>query len=334
MKMEQIPELEVREMPKVGVRDLPRIQLGKYEYYNDVDLGIYPRFSTTLRRRVNAKRATNVTICGEGGIGKTYLATDVCRSLNPKFSIEQVVFRYREFLVAIIYTGMGVPIVFDEPSYAMGKREWFKELNQALVKTIESFRYKVHPLFIPVINNSLIDKTIRSYLLQFTVLVHDRGKSSVYRLSPSSFQDKTYQYFYCSLRYPLFDRHLCNKDSCLDCEYLHDEDKPERQCQVFRAVYERKKGETQEQRYEQQLAEAEAKEYSEMTIQQIVNDLMPLIGKTLNQYGRIQIPKLKLILQKELGIRVGHNKSYDIRALIEYDFPEYAPVQKKPDDSE
>ena len=90
--MEQMPELEVREMPKVGVRDLPRIQLGKYEYYNDVDQGIYPRFSTTLRRRVNAKRATNVTVCGEGGIGKTYLANDVCRSLNPKFTIEQVVF--------------------------------------------------------------------------------------------------------------------------------------------------------------------------------------------------------------------------------------------------
>jgi len=329
-----MPELETVEIPKLQTRELPRIQLGKYEYYNDVDRGIYPRLSTTLRRRVNAKRASNITVCGEGGIGKTYTGNDLARGLNPTFTIEQVVFRYREFLMAIIYTEMGVPIVFDEPSYAMGKREWFKEINQALVKTIESFRFKVHPLFIPVINNSLIDKTIRAYLLQFTILVHDRGQASVYRLSPSSFQDKTYQYFYCSLKYPLFDRHLCNKDSCLDCDYLIDEDNPDRQCKVFRADYERKKGETQEQRYEQQLAEAEAKEYSELTVQQIVDALLPYLDKTLNQYGRIQVPKLKLILQKELGIRVGHTKSYDIRALIEYDHPEYAPVQLEPEEDE
>ena len=310
---------------------IPKIQLGRFEYYNDVDNGIYPRFSTTIRRRVNSKRATNCTVCGEGGIGKTYTANDICRGLSKKFKIEQVVFRYREFLMAVIYTGMGVPIVFDEPSYAMSKRDWYKELNQALVKTIESFRFKVHPLFIPVINNSLIDKTIRSYLLQFTILVHDRGKASVYRLSPSSFQDKTYQYFYCSLKYPLFDRHLCNKDSCLDCEYLLNEDNPELECQIFRAVYERKKAVTQEKRYEQQLAEAEAKEYSELTVQQIVDDLMSIIDKTLNDEGRISIPKLKLVLQKELGIRVGHNKSYDIRALIEYDHPEYRKGYVKPD---
>jgi Cdc6-like AAA superfamily ATPase len=313
---------------------MPRLQLGDYEYFNDPDQGIYPRFSTTIRRRVNAKRATNLTVCGEAGIGKTYTSNDICRGLNPKFTLEQVVFRYREFLMAIIYTAMGIPIVFDEPSYQMGKREWHKELNQALVKTIESFRFKVHPLFIPVINNSLIDKTIRGYLLQFTILCHDRGLASVYRLSPSAFQDKTYRYFYCTLRYPLFDRHLCNKDSCLDCDYLINEDEPEQECQVFRAGYERKKEKTQEQRYEQQLAEAESKEYSELTVQHIVDELMPLIDKTLNDKGRIAIPKLKLVLLKELGIRIGHNKSYDIRALIEYDHPEYAPIIKKPDASE
>ena len=61
---------------------------------------------------------------------------------------------------------------------------------------------------------------------------------------------------------------------------------------------------------------------------------MPFIDKTLNKHGRIQTAKLKLILKKELGIRVGHTKSYDIRELIEYDFPEYAPVKLKDEDDE
>lgn len=299
---------------------LRRMKMGSTEYYVNPDLGVYPRFSMSIRRRIKAKRATNVVVSGEGGIGKTYTANDICRPLSKKFTVEQVVFRYREFLMAVIYTGMGVPIVFDEPSYAMSKREWYKELNQALVKTIESFRFKVHPLFIPIINKNLLDKTVRNYLLQYQIVVHDRGNASVYRLSPSPFQDKTYQYFFCSLKYPLFDRHLCNKDSCLGCHWLSNEEDP---CMIFRAEYERKKAQTQEERYDQQLEEAEKKEYSELTVQQIVDNLMPFIDKTLDANGRIQVAQLKLVLMKELGIRVGHTKSYDIRALIEYDHPEY-----------
>jgi hypothetical protein len=145
---------------------------------------------------------------------------------------------------------MGVPIVFDKPSYAMSKRDWYKELNKALVQTIESFRFKVHPLFIPIINKSLLDKTVRSYLLQFQIYVHDRGKATVYRLNPSQFDDKTYQYFFCNLEYPLFDRHLCNRETCLDCSKVEEE------CQIFRARYERKKASIQDDRYAQQYEES------------------------------------------------------------------------------
>ena len=33
---------------------------------------------------------------------------------------------------------MGKCIVFDEPSYALGKRDWYKEIQKVLVHTIES----------------------------------------------------------------------------------------------------------------------------------------------------------------------------------------------------
>jgi hypothetical protein len=283
-------------------------------YYVDADLGVYPRFSLTIRKRVKQKRATNVTITGEGGIGKTYTAIDICRLLSGRFKIDQVVFGYYDFLKAVLRTRMGVPIVFDEPSYAMSKREWYKQINQALVKTIESFRFKVHPLFIPIINKSLLDKTVRSYLLQYHIHVQDRGRGLVYQLSPSQFEDKTYQYFFCKIRFPMFDRHLCNKDSCLGCEYLFNQDQP---CQIFRAQYERKKDETQEERYEQDLLEAKRKEGKRYTNAQIAEIAIPQLSDFLKSPKKISVPKLKAVLELDHSIVVGANRCYDIVAVIE-----------------
>ena len=298
-------------MPKKTVK--PQNYWGR-GFYVDSSLGVYPRFSMAIRKRVKQKRATNVTVTGEGGIGKTYMAIELARLLSRRFTIDQVVFGYYDFLKAVLRTRMGVPIVFDEPSYAMSKRDWYKQINQALVKTIESFRFKVHPLFIPIINKSLLDKTVRSYLLQYHIHLRDRGMGNVYSLSPSQFEDKTYQIFFCKLRFPMFDRHLCNKDSCLGCEYLFNQEEP---CQIFRAQYERKKDETQEERYEQDLVEAKRKQGTRYTNGQIAQIAIPGLKHFLKAPKKISVPKLKAYLELDHQIIVGANRTYDIVAVIE-----------------
>ena len=79
-------------------------------------------------------------VTGEPGEGKSYQAIDLCRVLQGKtksgkdrFKINQVVFTYKQYMKLIIRLRMGLPIVFDEPSYAMGKRDWYLDLNKALV---------------------------------------------------------------------------------------------------------------------------------------------------------------------------------------------------------
>ena len=89
---------------------------------------------------------------------------------------------------------MGKAIVFDEPSYALGKRDGYKELQKVLVHTLESQRFLVHPVFIPIINLALLDKTIRAYLISHVVHVIGRGHSLVYRVKPSQRNEKVYWY--------------------------------------------------------------------------------------------------------------------------------------------
>jgi hypothetical protein len=104
---------------------------------------------------------------------------------------------------------MGKILIFDEPSYSLSKREWFKDANKILCKTIESMRFKIHPLFLCIINKSLLDKSIRDHLIQYQVNVIDRGRANVYKLSPSQFQDKMYHGTFCQIHHGLLDLDEC-----------------------------------------------------------------------------------------------------------------------------
>lgn len=308
------------------------MRIGNYEFLVNRDISVYPYFTISIRQRVKKRMACNIVITSEARIGKSYMGTDLCRVVDRRFNVDDVVFRFSEFMRCAMTRHMGIPITFDEPSYALSKRDWYNEIQQALVKTIESFGFKVHPLFIPVINKALLDKTIRSYLLQYQVVMRDRGFGIVYRLSPSQFQDKVYSYEYCELRYRLFDNNLCAKDTCLGCKKLNPDEKKDR-CMVFRAQYERKKATTQEERYKQSEEEAEKKESQNITTDEIEAKAMTVFDKFYNKdKERIDIELLKLVLRKEFNIRIGHNRAYELQRLIVYDYPDRFP--KGVDDSD
>lgn len=284
---------------------------------------IGPYFSAQLRYRVQKRLACNVVVTGEAGIGKSYDATALARVCegrtrygdNDRFTIDQVVFTFHDFMGLTMNLGLGKAIVFDEPSYAMGKRDWYKDLNKALVQTIESKRFKVHPLFIPIINKALLDKTVRSYLIQYQVVMTDRGKGSVYRIYPSQDKELVYRYFVCNVEYGLFDKHLCKEESCLGCEKLDT-------CMVFRAQYERKKASIQESRYEHAMEEASHKESQDLSEAEIEKLAYQHIDEIQNDRGRIDPKKIRIILWEKHHVKIGHNKAYTIKASLEFHHPE------------
>ena len=296
------------------------VKLGGYEFVYARQVGYYPYFTITLYNRIKQKKASNIIVVGEGGIGKTYLGFDMCRVLSPKhFNIQGVVFTYDEFMRYINTSRMGVPVCFDEPSYAMSSKDWYNQMNKALVKTIESFRFKVHPLFIPVINKKLLDKTVRDYLIQFQIVMHDRGKGTAYRLYPSQSSEKVYRYGICKIRYDLFDNNICERDTCLDCPKLMPRMK--NQCMIFRAQYERKKSTTQQERYDRGIDEAENAEVSKMTDDEVEIRLMEHFDKFFN-YDKlaIDVELLQVVHKRELRASLGFNKARYFRKLIEYDY--------------
>lgn len=293
------------------------------------ELAVRPVFQDQLRWRINNKLACNIAVTGEPGIGKSYKAIDIARvfegiykskttgKIKGRFTVKQVVFTHSDYMELLLWLKMGKAIVFDEPSYAMGKRDWYKDLQKVLVHTLESQRFLVHPLFIPIINLSLLDKTIRKYLIQFQIHVIGRGHAWIYRLKPSQSTDKVYREFMCELFYHQFDSHLCNKDSCLGCKKMDG-------CQVFRAQYERKKRSIQFERYEQGKEDALKKESSELTERQIEEILLPDIQELISEKtGKISVGKLRVHLRKHKPpVFLSTWKAYQIKGNLEADHPE------------
>ena len=299
---------------------LQKMHFAKATYLVNKDLGYFPYFQFILRTRLNKRKAVNVVVTGEAGEGKSYVAWTLCLLLDPKFSVKDIVYTYSDYMKLLRKPRMGRPIMFDEPSYAMGKRDWYKQINKVLVQTIESQRFKVHPLFIPVINKALLDKTIRDHLIQFQVIVKDRGKADVFRLQASQFEEKVYYHFLCQIRYPLIGQcpreyYETNRQSCLGCRQL-------KKCPTFRAQYERQKLSIQNKRYEQAEVEASYMETRDMTDKQLATMIYSLKDKILNSKGILSAKKLRIVFLHDLDIKIGHNRSYTIKELLKMMHPD------------
>jgi len=306
-----------------------KLQVMNYNGYQTLvssELAVRPIFQDHIRWRTNNKLATNICVTGEPGIGKSYQAMDIARvfegiylsatgAWKQRLKLEQIVFTHSDYMDLILNLRMGKPIIFDEPSYAIGKRDWYQQLQKVLVHTLESQRFLIHPLFFPIINMSLLDKTIRAYLIQFQIHVLGRGHAYVYRMSPSQATDKIYREFMCELFYHQFDSHLCSKDSCLGCKKIEG-------CQVFRAQYERKKRDTQMVRYEQAKDQAQQKESNELTDAQLETMVWNNIDKVLNAKGKLDVSKMRYFLRDEFKVHLSIWKGYNIKGLIEAAHPE------------
>ena len=221
------------------------------------DIGVGPYFSNLIISRIRQQKPCNCIFTGEPGISKTYCSISFARFLQPSFTIEQVAMTYPEFMRLMLKLKEGQIIVFDEPSYTIGHRTWYDEQQKALVATMRSGRFKVHPLFIPVINKSLLDKVLRQHLLQFMCVLDDRGEGVVYKLSPSHFTDETYTKFLCRIRFEMLDVNTCEKTWCYSCKSFKDNS-----CQLLRAQYEHKRQKIQDERYKQDLDKSMAEEGS------------------------------------------------------------------------
>ena len=173
----------------------------------------------------------------------------------------------------------------------------------------------MHPLFIPIVNLALLDKTIRAYLISHVAHVIGRGHSLVYRVRPSQRREKVYWYQIGELYYRMFDNEQCDKDTCLGCKKIEE-------CKIFRAQYERQKRGIQMERYEQGRDQAIQKESLDLTERQVEDVIEPVMDSLLTDKGTLDVAKMRIYLRDEHGIQISSWKAYTIKRNLELRFRE------------
>ncbi len=92
---------------------------------------------------------------------------------------------------------------------------------------------------------------------------------------------------------------------------------------IFRARYERKKAKTQGERYKEALEEAEQKEASKLSLDEIEAKIIDYFDIFYNvDKNDIDIDLLAMAAKRKLGIRLGHNKTYRLKKQIMFDYPQ------------
>ena len=194
---------------------------GRIVPYNKA-VGIGPRFFNELMERIHKIKPIRMAIVGEEGNSKSYTAIELARLIDKNFTIDQVILSSKGYMSLVRTLKSGQCIVLEEPTFHLAARTWFNDWQRIIVQTIESTRFQNNPLFIPVVNLNLLDKTIREYYINYVVVMFDRGIGRVYRVKHSQWEDKrtrsTAFNLYCYT--PGFLLQKCGVDSCLKCAEL------------------------------------------------------------------------------------------------------------------
>jgi len=272
------------------------------------DIGVGPYFSNQIMHRINQQKSCNVIFCGEPGISKTYTATSLAKYVQPTFKDDQIAYTFTRYMELQIKEPEGHVIVMDEPEYIAGHREWYQDVNKALVATTRSGRFKVHPLFIPTINKSLLDKVIRKYLLQYMVWMDERGEGTVYRISPNKFDESVMHIPQYKIRVEMLDTAKCEKPWCLNCRSFTDNS-----CQLLRAQYERRRKEIQTRRYQEDLERSRKVETAELSTKQLEDMALRANDKLIRtNRGTIDPHSLMLVFEEEYHVLLNLTKATNL----------------------
>jgi hypothetical protein len=141
----------------------------------------YERFIRALRSRRARRRPVVIVIDGkETGVGKSALGLDVCRKLDPGFSLEKVVYSAQELSDAFARVEPSM-ILYDEGTLGLlankGSRD---DEARAIIAGTSIMRKNGHGLILTVPKKELLDSLLTSGLANLWVFVEAPGRARVF----------------------------------------------------------------------------------------------------------------------------------------------------------
>lgn len=107
-------------------------------------------------------------VVGDSGDGKSWSVMKMAEIIDPKFTIDNVVFSAKEYMAALDrITRKGTVIIWDEVGIGANARKWDSLINIAVTEVIETQRFLVPIVFLTTPDPRMSDTNIRSMVNSF-----------------------------------------------------------------------------------------------------------------------------------------------------------------------
>lgn len=151
---------------------------GPINFYIDKRLSL--GLDRVIKRVKNKDEDFFWAIDGEEGSGKSVLAFQLAKYVDPSFSVERIVFNSKEFQEAVLKADKGQAIVFDEAFRGLSSRGALTEVNKLLIALIMECRQKNLFVFVVMPSFFLLDKYVALHRAKGLFHVYRKGEKRGY----------------------------------------------------------------------------------------------------------------------------------------------------------
>ena len=244
-------------------------------------------------------------------------------SKHKMYRVSNVVFSRDQLLYLLSESSplkRGSCIIIDEAAYSIGARRWYESTQKDLMEAIESIRSRGYVIIIVSLHPSLLDVVIRKFMVNFLIVVEDRGKCTVYHQYMLRFLDELHRSKFLTLTLQMPGYESCSSPTCLTCKHRT-------YCHNIRAVYERAKakfvlGMTESARNSAEIDAEKMVKRIPVSNEDYVTKLHEDIAQLDRKRGRVNILSLQKHLLDSFGNKVSIQRCYFLRTMLETAHPE------------
>lgn len=138
-----------------------------------------PDWLDLLRMRIRLNKNNLCVITGETGSGKSLAALDMAVKLDPKFTVDEIVFRVGDFLSKVRTLEKGRVLIFDEAAVDFDSRRSMSKQNINLSNILKIFRYLNLNVIFTLPNLEMLDINARRLMSHHIVMAGIDRKTKI-----------------------------------------------------------------------------------------------------------------------------------------------------------
>lgn len=166
----KVPAEEGQRSLTILDREVVRHRSGKY-YIRYLYDGLHERMIEDMKANVENDFDNLVTVIGPEGVGKSNEAYHVCKSFDPEFDpLKSCIYSWEQFITSVSEDPQKV-YWFDEAVLVASGRDWMKEGNKMLVKSLQIIRSMNLTIVMCVPSFKTIDVYIRLFRTRYLISV-------------------------------------------------------------------------------------------------------------------------------------------------------------------